>query len=192
MKGKWVKTIHFKIPKFGWGITKIFRRVEVPQPVVMYDSVDVTQIPSDAKAVAGYVGGHWPTFPTLARTFPHAHRLSIAVNASQDAECLDIETGDAVPGDAPAWVRRQHARGIKKPVVYASVDEMPAVLYRLAIEGIRRNEFRVWTAHYTFKEHRCTSGCNVSFRDTADATQFTDRAKGKNLDASICSPTFFG
>jgi hypothetical protein len=54
-------------------------------------------IPKTAEAVAGYVGGHWPTYNQLVKDFPHAHKLSIAVFASEDADCLDIEKGDATP-----------------------------------------------------------------------------------------------
>ena len=161
------------------------------QPVTMYDSVNVSQIPANAAAVAGYVGGHWPTFPSLVKAFPHAHRLSIAVNASEDAECLDVEAGDASIADAPAWVKRQLARGVKRPVVYTSVSQAPGLLRELAKAGIARTAIRLWTAHYTFKPHLCDARCGFGMSGTADATQYSDHALGKNLDASLCSPSFF-
>lgn len=161
------------------------------QPITMFDSVDVSQIPATAKAVAGYVSGRWPTYPALVKDFPHAHRLSIAVNAREDADCLDVESGDAVNSQAAAWVKRQIARGVKRPVVYTSVSNAPALLAALKQAGIKRPQIRLWTAHYTFKEHRCTSKCWPGFTGTADATQYHDHALGKNLDASLCSPTFF-
>jgi hypothetical protein len=166
----------------------------LPQPkprVTMYDSVDVKQIPVAAKAVAGYVNGHWPTFASLMARFPNAYRLSIAVNASTDAECLDIENGDATPAQAPAWVKRQLQRGTKRPVVYSSVSQMPAVLSALTTAGIKRSDVRVWTAHYTGKAHVCTAACGYGTID-ADATQYDNHAFGKNLDASLCKPDFFG
>lgn len=162
-----------------------------PSQVTMYDSVDLGQIPSAAQAVAGYVGGRWPTFTQLASRWPHAHRLSIAVAASQDAECLDIEQGDATPDEAPAWVRRQQARGVKRPVVYASVSQMPKVRGVLAAHGVSRDQVREWTAHYTGKPHRCTSACGFGYTGEADATQYANNALGRTLDASLCSPYFF-
>ena len=154
---------------------------------VMYDSVDPSQIPSDATAVAGYVNGHWPTFSQLTRF--HANRLSIAVNASADAACLDVETGDATPAQAPEWVRRQIARGEKRPVVYANRSTMPAVLEELHRAGIQRSAVRLWTAHYGFL-HLCSSqACGAGFE--ADATQWTQTALGRNLDESILNATFF-
>src|SRR6266496_4930094 len=101
----------------------------VQQPnFLMFDATDVTNIPKDAFAVAGYVGGRWPTYPSLVVKFPKAKKLSIAVNAGQRAQCLDIEKGDAVPSQVPAWIK-DRATGF--PVLYASISQMPAVLAEL-------------------------------------------------------------
>lgn len=156
----------------------------------MYDSVTVSEIPPTAYAAAGYVGGHWATWTELKAKFPLKKLLSIAVNASEDAACLDVENGDAVPADVPAWVQRQQRRGIKRPVVYSSVSEWPAIFSVLKAHGIKRSQIRVWTAHYTYKPHRCSPLCGFGFWTRADATQFTDHALGKNLDASLCAPDF--
>jgi hypothetical protein len=145
----------------------------------------------NAEAVAGYTSGAWPTYPKLLGLFPKAKKLSIAVSAEHDADCLDIENGDASPAQAPAWVRRQKARGVKKPVVYSSVSQMANVLGVLKASGIKRSQVRVWTAHYTFRAHRCDRDCGYGFNTTADATQYTDKALGKNLDASLISDEFF-
>jgi hypothetical protein len=142
--------------------------------------------------VAGYVGGRWPTYVPLVHAHPHAHHLAIAVSASEDAECLDVEAGDARPDQAPAWVRRQQARGVHRPVLYASVSAMPAVLSALSTAGIPRDAVRLWTAHYTGRPHICTPACGFGFGTTGDATQWTDRALGRNLDESLCSDSFFG
>lgn len=162
-----------------------------PQPITMYDSVTVSEIPAQAAAVAGYVNGSYFTWPEIVRSFPHAHKLSVAVNASHDAECLDVESGDATPDEAPSWVRRQIARGVKRPVVYCSTSTAPAVLAQLASHGVARSAIRLWTAHYTGKPHRCTTVCGNGFHGSADATQYTNRALGRNLDASLCAPDFF-
>ena len=162
-----------------------------PAEVTMFDSVNLSQIPANAKAVAGYVGGRWPTFDALVAQWPYAKHLSIAVNATEDAECLDVERGDANALQAPAWVKRQWHRGVARPVVYCSVSDAKGVLDTLARAGITRSMLRLWTAHYTFRPHRCTSACGFGFTGQADATQYTDRALGRNLDASLCSPDFF-
>ena len=179
--------------KLAWLIRR-FRRVtiaEVPSEFTMYDSVNLDAIPVKAQAVAGYVNGRWPTYGQLRERWPQAKRLSITVTADALAECLDIEKGDATPDQASVWVRRQHGRGVKRPVVYTSVSQAPTVLNALKQAGIGRLHVRLWTAHYTGKPHRCTSACGYPFPGRADATQYTDRAFGRTLDASLCAPDFF-
>jgi hypothetical protein len=158
----------------------------------MYDSVTISEIPAKAQAVAGYVNGRYQTFPQLKANFPHAHRLSIAVSASADAECLDVESGDATNDQAPSWVLRQLKRGVKRPVVYTSLSNADTLLRYLAIHGIKRNQIRLWTAHYTGSAHRCTADCGFGLHEKADATQWSNTALGRNLDVSLCAPDFFG
>lgn len=154
--------------------------------ITMFDSIDVKQIPADAQAVAGYVGGFWPTYSPLVAQFPHAKHKSIAVNASEDADILDIENGDAVPADAPAWFHRQKARGLELPGFYASASVVGEVESVLTAAGITRKEYVLWAAHYTGVKP------NPPFEEGADAVQFTDRALGRNLDQSACVPAFWG
>jgi|SRR5579884_814710 len=157
----------------------------------MFDDVDLSKIPVHAAAVAGYVNGRWPTYSQLATKFPLAKHLSIAVNAEVDAECLDIERFDATPDQAPNWVRRQIARGVKLPVVYCALSDAEKVVRILAASGINRSEYRLWTAHYNYKPHLCSASCGFGFTSHADATQWTDKALGRDLDASLCSTEFF-
>lgn len=160
--------------------------------ITMYDSVTVSEIPATARAVAGYVGGAWPTYAVLVKQFPHADKLSIAVNASENAECLDVEPGDATPDQAAAWIRRQKKRGIATPVVYTSAAFVQALVDKLDASGLRRGiDFKVWSAHYTGVAHRCSPKCGFGIKFTADATQWTDKALGRNLDASRVRPGFF-
>lgn len=156
----------------------------------MFDSITLDAIPREARAVAGYVNGFWPTYTEVVRRWPNARHLSIAVTSSANAECLDVEPGDATPADAPAWVKRQLARGVKRPVVYTSLSQARTLLTTLANAGVGRNDVRLWTAHYTGTAHRCTSACGFGFTGLADATQFTDHSGGRNLDESLCAPDF--
>lgn len=187
VKAPWQK-LRFKAGK-GYWLSGV--RPKRKNPITMYDSVTVSEIPSTASAVAGYVNGRYKTFPKLVKDFPHAHKLSIAVSSAADAECLDVEQGDATNDVAAAWVKRQEARGVKRPVVYTSVSNAPSLLRVLDKAGVKRSDIRLWTAHYTFKSHLCNSKCWPGFTGKADATQWTDKALGRNLDASICSPGFF-
>lgn len=77
----------------------------------MLDSIYPANLPAGADAYAGYVDGRWPTYPVVKAKFPHAHVLSIAVFAADDAEACDCESGDLTVSEVPGWVRRQRQRG---------------------------------------------------------------------------------
>lgn len=159
--------------------------------LTMYDAVNVTAIPTNAQAVAGYVNGRWQTFPQLEQRWPAAHRLSIAVTAEADADCLDIESHDATNAQAAEWFRRQKARGLEKPKFYTSLSNVKKLVGVLTAAGISRNEYGLWSAHYTHKPHLCGPGCGYGMPTIADATQWTDQALGRSLDASLVADGFF-
>jgi hypothetical protein len=159
--------------------------------IQMYDSIQ-SNIPSNAEAVAGYTGGHWPTFTTFQREFPQLDKagrvLSIAVTASAWGRCLDIENGDAVPSQAPGWLKTKADRTHGLPVLYTSASEVSAVVGACQGAGIQRNEYLIWSAHYGFKHVCSPSGCGYP---QADGTQFNDLALGRNLDESLLNDNFF-
>ena len=161
--------------------------------IVMFDSVTASEIPANAQAVAGYVDGRFANVAELKDRFPHAHILSIAVFPEHDADCLDIETGDASPADAAGWYARQRARGVARPCLYASASVMQnAVLPALNAAEIPRSAVRLWSAHYGAGEHICgPSSCGLMSVE-ADGCQFDDRALGRNLDQSLLADDFFG
>lgn len=160
---------------------------------VMYDSIELSQIPASAPAILCYVGGRWPTCREIQpHQFPNArHRLTTAVTASETAELLDIEVGDATPEEAPAWVKARLSEGVRRPAVYASVSDMPRILAILKGAGIRRRRIRVCTAHYTDIPHLCDSSCNPELKGHADGTQYTDHFDGRNLDAWLLHRGFW-
>lgn len=159
--------------------------------VIMYDSVDITQIPVGPAAVAGYVDGAFANIPALAARFPHAKLLTIAVTAAHDADALDVEQGDATPGDVPAWHKRQQERGVTRPCIYASVSVMQEqVIPILRQAGIPRADVRLWAAHYA-GIHICGPSTCGELGIDADACQHTDRAFGRNLDQSLLVADFF-
>ena len=158
----------------------------------MYDAIDISQIPAGAEAVAGYVDGEWATYNSLVTAFPGADHLSIAVSPVHDADCLDIETGDASPGDAADWYARQKTRGVERPCLYASASVMEAqVIPVILAAGFPRNEVRLWSAHFGAGEHLCAPATCGLMSIEADGTQWTDAAMGKSLDQSILGPGFF-
>ena len=161
--------------------------------ITMFDSVDLSQIPPDAGYVAGYVDGAFATAPGLASRWPRATVLTIAVSADHDAECLDIETGDAAPADAAGWYARQKARGITRPCIYADASVMESeVVPVMKAAGIDRDAVRLWSAHYTPDAHICGPSSCGAMSIGADGTQWTKTALGRNLDQSLLAADFFG
>lgn len=164
--------------------------------ITMFDDILPSSLPSGASyAYACYVDGLWPYFKELAGRFPAAAEkgrlLDITVFASDNASCLDIERGDAVITDAPAWFERQVARGVYRPVLYISASSAKALEQEMEAHHIMRSAYRLWTAHYTGKAHLCgpkTCGYGMSL---ADGTQWTDFALGTSLDQSLLAGNFF-
>lgn len=160
---------------------------------VMFDSTTVDEIPSNAPAVAGYVDGIYNTFKDLLTRFPKAKHLSIAVFSKDSATCLDCETGDATPAEVPPWVHERKLEGKVRPMVYGSASEWRNRIWpELRAAGFKRDDIRVWTAHYTFEPHICGPKTCGELPFTADGTQWTDKALGRNLDQTKCGPFFFG
>lgn len=158
----------------------------IPQPrvmsIVMFDDVTVSLIPPSPQAVAGYVGGRFANFDAMVKAFPHAFHLSIAVNAGEDADCLDCEPGDATPEQVVGWIKRQLARGVWRPCVYAGEADMAVIIPALKAAGIARGLVRLWLAKWT--------GVLV-LTPGYDAQQITDHADNRSLDESICLGSFF-
>lgn len=156
--------------------------------LVMFDSVDAALLPA-GYAYAGYVNGKYANVAELRRRFPHADVLSITVTADADADCLDVEAEDADVSQVTGWVLRQEKAGSARPCIYASAGIMDQVLTQLDRAGIARDKVRLWSAHYA-GEHICGPGsCGYP---QADGTQWTDSARGMNLDQSLLQAGFFG
>jgi hypothetical protein len=112
----------------------------------MYDGITPSSVPTGAAAYAGYVGGNWPSYSPLVRQYPNALHVSIAVNSSENARVLDVETGDATPAEAPGWAARQRAGGNPYPVIYMNASTWPAVRAAFAEQGVPEPLY--WVASY--------------------------------------------
>lgn len=158
--------------------------------ITMFDSVNAGMLPP-GYAYAGYVDGIFRDYGQITALFPGADVLSIAVFAADDADCLDVETGDASPGQAAGWAARQAARGVARPCLYAAVSTMSQVIAALTAAGVSRSGVRLWSAHYGAGEHICGPSTCGLITVPMDGTQWTDVADGKNLDQSLLLPDFF-
>lgn len=114
----------------------------------MYDAVTAANIPGDAQIVAGYIdkiklepwsAGDWARFP-------NAVKVQIVKKASTNAgHVLDVEPGDATPGEAPGWVRMRRAAGAD-PTVYCSLSTWGSVRQAFRDQGVPEPHY--WIAHY--------------------------------------------
>lgn len=161
----------------------------------MFDTALNDQYPGGGAAYAGYVDGHvgdQPNYAYIVSAFPRAQHLSIALFASDNADALDVEPGAASPSDIPGWYARQVARGIQRPVIYASASTMnDQILPLLRQHGIARARTRLWTAHYGAGAHICGPGTCGLLSVNADGTQWTSNARGLVLDQSLLLDNFF-
>ncbi len=164
--------------------------------ITCFDTIENDQFPPGAAAYAGYVDGgigNQPNYSYVVSAFPRARHLSVALFAADDADALDVESGASGPPDIPAWHARQVARGISRPVIYASVSTMESAVLPI-VAGLPggRDSARLWTAHYGLGEHICgPATCNALSTD-ADGTQWTSNALGRVLDQSLLRAGFFG
>ena len=191
---KWLKW------RTGRGVKPTPRPKPKPTTMYMFDDVNVSLIPKDAQAVAGYVDGHWATWGKVKAGWPKAKKLMIAVFAQDNGDCLDVEPGDASAAQAPAWVKRQLASWTKsphdvaRPVVYTSASLAQSLVNLLGKSGLKYGQdYLLWTAHYDPSRgvHLCSPKCGFGLKVTAHATQYTDHALGRSLDETICSRGFF-
>ena len=172
----------------GWGGTPNGIVPPAPLPTAiptatMFDAITVAPIPPNPFSVAGYTAGAWPDYLALRRAFPQAHAVSIAIQAGYRADCLDVEPGDASPGQAGAWAVADMRAGFAHPCLYSDLSEMPAVQASLRSSlgsGWRARVF-LWLAWY-----RNVPGLVAGY----DAVQYTDTCLGRNLDCSTVSLNF--
>lgn len=184
--------IPHKIPRWAWNALKVpgkvkrvkpawfwlwrkWRLAKKPLPVVtkvwMYDDVNVALIPKDAEAVAGYIGGRWPTYPKVVEGWPNAKHLSIAVSTIYSADALDVEPGDASIGQAAMWVKKQlklrsegNGFNTSRPVVYTSASWGQSLVNALEKAGLKYGQdFLWWSAHYDPSRgaHICSPKCEI-------------------------------
>jgi hypothetical protein len=159
--------------------------------IEMFDSVSDT-IPSHVVAKAGYVAGNFPTWDEKwFQDIIAKYALSIAIHLGEDADALDIETGDAADADAPQFVRDRKAVG-RKSVLYRQASSVMGLIHILDAAGWKFGEdYYILSAHYTGIPHICNPACGFGIDRQMHGTQWTDHALGRNLDESLVKVEIF-
>jgi hypothetical protein len=111
-----------------------------------FDGITPASVPAGAAIYLGYVNGSWPSFAALKAQHPGKLYVSISVNATGRAQCLDVEKGDATPQQAPGWVKAQRAAGNHYPIVYCNESTWPTVKAEFTAQNVAAPLY--WVARY--------------------------------------------
>lgn len=117
-----------------------------------------------AAVVAGYVNGKYAWSQADWNLFPHASHVTISVTASADAgDVLDVEAGDATPGETAGWIGKRKASGLYRPSIYCSRSAIPAVRQGTG-RYILGRDYDIWVADWTGSPHEVTAPGSPSAR----------------------------
>lgn len=117
----------------------------------MYDSITAADCPADGDLYAGYLNGRWQSYEPLVQLHPGKRVVSISVFPSDvRGDVLDVETGDATPAQAPAWLAARRNQGAW-PSLYCNPSNRQAVEDAVAAAGLVQPPY--WVAHYTHVSH---------------------------------------
>jgi hypothetical protein len=100
-------------------------------PRLMWDSTTLADIPAGAEVVATYCDGLYAVPRSeVSKRFPKAAlpRINVTGDPAHGGDVLDVETGDATPAHAPAWIRARQAAGERYVTVYCARNTLAAVV----------------------------------------------------------------
>lgn len=135
-----------------------------------------------ADAIGAYIAGNsWPTWGPYNVARPDLAALgrivSITLSAFHSGRCLDVEPRGATNDQAAHWFFHYADRSDGLPIFYTSASNVQALINALAAAGIHRNEYLVWSAHFTIVRHVCAPNtCGQA--PQCDGTQYTDHWPG--------------
>ena len=161
---------------------------EATETFIMQDDVTTSQFLPGAAAYAGYWNGSFANM-TAVRAYAatqHAATFAYTPDGDTGADGLDIEPGDAVPADAPAFYSGKGGKGV---YFYGSASWVGAIVNAMSAAGVARSKYKIISAHYIGSHICAPSTCGYP---QADATQFTDSYGGRSLDATLYTAGFFG
>src|ERR1700691_3628438 len=94
---------------------------------ISYDAKTIARNFPDAQLVAGYTDGIYAWSQADWNLFPKSVHVTVTVNASNEADVLDVENGDATPAQTEGWIRARKAAGVYIPTIYCNLSTIPAV-----------------------------------------------------------------
>lgn len=167
----------------------------MPGTYRMGDATAANLLPFGLDVTAGYVDGYRQDYAEVVQAWPLTKH--VAINAGHvDRELtapfdvLDMESGAFGPADFPVFLGWWRPLNTALPAGYASASNVAGFI---AAAGRPRNQYLVWSAHYTNVPHVCTSATCAPASPIpwqADGTQFTDH--GGVWDESQIFDYWFG
>lgn len=142
------KLMGLSVPSFGYdGINS--------------DALQIFKNTTNPGWVAGYVDGFYTWTQAEWDLFgPGTERVTIAVTASFDGgDVLDVENGDATPGQTEGWITMRKAAGLYRPTIYCSASVVPSVRIGTG-KWILNQDYDLWVADWVGHafQYRCADG----------------------------------
>jgi peptidoglycan hydrolase-like protein with peptidoglycan-binding domain len=116
--------------------------------LVGQDSVSPSGMNRGLSVYGAYGRGTYTNLNAVEARFPGAKYVSVSPYVTTGVDCLDVEPGDSVPADCPAFVRGWTPVNTNKPVIYANAGTMGAVISSLSSAGIARSQYYLWVAEW--------------------------------------------
>lgn len=130
---------------------------------MMRDSTTASDIPADTPAVAYYIDGAFAWPEEALDRFDAVPALPITVNPAHNiGQFLDCESGDATPGQCPAWVQMRRTSGAR-PGVYCNRSTWPVVQAAFARANVAQPDW--WIADWTGQPHAIPGAAIVQYSD---------------------------
>jgi hypothetical protein len=161
-----------------------------------YDGVTSSLVPQGGKWYGYYFDGIYANGSDVKADHPDASwYVSITPDGANGAMCGDTEAGCMSVSQDPGFYRNpdhgtpEDIGGVAvKPWIYCSAANLTAVQNEMTSAGIPRDDYFLWSAHYTGVPHYCgptTCGYGLS---AADACQYATSA---DYDSDIAQPYVF-
>lgn len=111
----------------------------------------------DAQLIAGYLNGDFAWTSAEFNLFPRSVHVTITITASaNEGDVLDVESGDATPGQAAEWIEKRKASGYYRPTIYCNLSTLPS-LREATGDLILGEDWDCWVADFTNEPHQVTA-----------------------------------